>query len=68
MNRAEYQSRLEQIGLDLQADNARIDATNLTHEERRKLHCAAEQKYVDASIALQRAMGIKTPVAMGRTD
>jgi hypothetical protein len=72
MNHSELTAKLKQIGADYSADLARIaasaNATPQQFNQAQKLRDAAEQKYVDASIAAQCAVGIKTPVALGRTE
>lgn len=76
MNRSEFNGRIENIGADYRRDMALIDQmqfpANVTEQQRfarlEELRNAAEQKYVDASLALQREFGIETPVAFGRTE
>jgi hypothetical protein len=72
MSKSEYRKLIEQARIDMTAAMARIvvppNATSEQFNDAQKLRDAAEQNYVNASLAAQRAVGIKTPVALGRTQ
>ena len=76
MNRRAFDERMQQIADDFRRDSALIDQmqfpANITEQQRfarlAELRGAAEQKYVDASIALQRELGVLAPVVWGRAE
>jgi hypothetical protein len=72
MTKSEYRKLIAQAATDLTAAMSRIvvppNATAKQFNDAQKLRDAAEQNYVNASLAAQRAFRIKTPVALGRTE